>query len=49
MKKRIIFCQVWEWYGSEDFKEGRYKDIHGCSQNVREIQAENIRNSLALI
>lgn len=25
------------------------KDIHGCPQNVREIQAENIRNSLTLI
>jgi hypothetical protein len=25
MSKRIISCQVWEWYGSEDFIEGRYK------------------------
>ncbi len=25
MNKRIIFCQMWEWYGSEDFTEGRYK------------------------
>lgn len=25
MSKRIIHCQVWEWYGSEDFREGRYK------------------------
>jgi hypothetical protein len=25
MSKRIISCQVWEWYGSEDFTEGRYK------------------------
>jgi hypothetical protein len=25
MSKRIISCQVWEWYGSEDFAEGRYK------------------------
>lgn len=25
MSKRIIRCQVWEWYGSCDFTEGRYK------------------------
>lgn len=25
MSKQIIHCQVWEWYGSEDFREGRYK------------------------
>jgi hypothetical protein len=25
MSKQIIRCQVWEWYGSEDFREGRYK------------------------
>jgi hypothetical protein len=25
MSKRIIRCQIWEWYGSEDFTEGRYK------------------------
>jgi hypothetical protein len=25
MSKTIIFCQVWEWYGSEDFTEGSYK------------------------
>lgn len=25
MSQRIISCQVWEWYGSEDFAEGRYK------------------------
>jgi hypothetical protein len=30
MKKRIIFCQVWEWYGSEDFKVGRYKAKGGA-------------------
>jgi len=25
MSKRVISCQVWEWYGSDDFTEGRYK------------------------
>jgi hypothetical protein len=25
------------------------KDIHGCPQNVREMQAENIKNSLLLL
>lgn len=25
MNKWIISCQVWEWYGDEDFKLGRYK------------------------
>lgn len=25
MSKRIIHCQCWEWYGNEDFTEGRYK------------------------
>lgn len=29
MSKRIISCQVWEWYGSEDFIEGRYKPKGG--------------------
>lgn len=29
MSKRIISCQVWEWYGSEDFTEGRYKPKGG--------------------
>jgi hypothetical protein len=29
MSKRIISCQVWEWYGSEDFAEGRYKAKFG--------------------
>ena len=28
--KRIISCQVWEWYGSEDFTEGRYKAKGGA-------------------
>jgi hypothetical protein len=29
MSKRVISCQVWEWYGSEDFIEGRYKPKGG--------------------
>jgi len=29
MSKRIIRCQVYEWYGSEDFTEGRYKPKGG--------------------
>ena len=29
MSKRIVRCQMWEWYGSEDFIEGRYKPKGG--------------------
>jgi len=29
MSKRIVRCQMWEWYGSEDFTEGRYKPKGG--------------------
>lgn len=29
MNKWTISCQVWEWYGDEDFKLGRYKPKGG--------------------
>ena len=40
MSKRIIRCQVWEWYGSEDFTEGRYKP-KGGQEFVYEVTPES--------
>lgn len=40
MSKRIIRCQVWEWYGSEDFTEGRYKP-KGSQEFVYEATPES--------
>jgi hypothetical protein len=40
MSKSIIHCQVWEWYGSEDFREGRYK-AKGGQEFVFETTAES--------
>ena len=39
MSKRIIRCQVYEWYGSEDFTEGRYKP-KGGQEFVYEVTPE---------
>ena len=40
MSKRIIRCQVWEWYGSEDFTEGRYK-AKGGQEFVYDVTPES--------
>ncbi len=40
MSKRIIHCQCWEWYGSEDFTEGRYK-AKGGQEFVYEVTPES--------
>lgn len=30
-EKWVIACQVWEWYGNEEFTDGRYKPKGGDS------------------
>lgn len=31
ISKWVIGCQVWEWYGNEEFTDGRYKPKGGES------------------
>lgn len=45
---RIVLCQVWEWYGSEDMRQGRYKAKGGAefifdeTEETQEMSEEDI-------